>query len=370
MRSSALRSSALLSFFLISALACAGCSGDGSASADDSEDTGELRDGEASLTLRITIAASKQLFTTRTEAFTIGEGAQGLPCRSREFHLTSKDSLYKNGWSVEQAARFSENEPGADFREYPFAACRDAKTEILGWFGKERDIEFSVPEQLLDDDYKPTDLPLYLRRKEIGGRSADYFKCDSAFEKRQIGETETAKRYEMSMKCKAIREPSKGLRGPIEFISSPGPYAAKATYASWMLPPVTSTPESLEKVRTALFATVGDGKYAGVMSTLSKRCNIELKKTSDGLDLNHTIVSSNRTRRLELRAENLLGFVEGDVYSDPNRITEVTGKFAAAEFRDDKGGSLVVRFEKNEGAEAQIVRINGPEAYCRRLERQ
>ena len=40
---------------------------------------------------------------------------------------------------------------------------------------------------------------------------------------------------------------------------------------------------------------------------------------------------------------------------------------AAAEFRDAKGESIVVRFEKNTNAEAMVVRIDGAEAYCRRL---
>jgi hypothetical protein len=138
-----------------------------------------------------------------------------------------------------------------------------------------------------------------------------------------------------------------------------------------MLPAVQSNAATLEKVRTALLAKVPDGKYAGAMSTLSKLCQLDVKKTSDGLDVDHTIVSSNRTRHLQLRAEDLLGFVEGDVYSDPIRITgEKIGKFAAAEFKDDKGGSFIVRFEQNTNADAKIVRINGSDAYCRRLERR
>jgi hypothetical protein len=373
MRSIGLASSSVLTLSvatLMALFACAGCSSDGEGP-EETEDTGELRDGESTVALHLTIAESKIVFSSRTEAFSIGDGpSRSLPCRDREFHLTSKNSLYKDGWSVDQAARFSEDEQGADFREYPFASCRDAKTEVLGWFGKERDIEFSVSEQLLDDDYKPTQLPLLLRRKELGGTKADYFKCDSAFEKRLISENDKAKRFDISVKCKSTREPTKAVRGPIDFISNPGPYAAVGSYRGWMLPPVTSNAASIEKVRAGLLDKVADGKYSGAMSTLSKLCNLDVKKTSDGLAIDHTIVSSRRTRHLELKADDLLGYVEGDVYVDPIRISEKTGKFAAAEFRDEKGGSFIVRFEQNDNADAKIVRINGSEAYCRRLQRQ
>jgi hypothetical protein len=104
------------------------------------------------------------------------------------------------------------------------------------------------------------------------------------------------------------------------------------------------------------------------MSTLSKACEIKIAKTADGLTVDHTIVSSHRTRHLVLKASDLLGVTEGDVYADPIRITGTPqGKFVAAEFRDDKGESVTIRFEKNDALDGQIVRINGPEAYCRRL---
>lgn len=111
-------------------------------------------------------------------------------------------------------------------------------------------------------------------------------------------------------------------------------------------------------------------RFKGAMSTLGKTCKLAVSKTADGLLVEHTIESSNRTRRLELKADALLGFVEGDVFADPIRISgEATGTFAAAEFKDDNGESVVVRFEKNTNVEGQIVRIDGSEAYCRRLQK-
>ena len=37
--------------------------------------------------------------------------------------------------------------------------CRDDKTEVLGWFGKEREIEFVPSEQLLVDSAPPLEMP-------------------------------------------------------------------------------------------------------------------------------------------------------------------------------------------------------------------
>lgn len=107
------------------------------------------------------------------------------------------------------------------------------------------------------------------------------------------------------------------------------------------------------------------------MSTLTKTCKMKVQKTAEGLTVDHTIVNGDRTRHLELKAADLVGFVEGELYADPIRVKgEPTGKFAAAEFRDTKGGSFVVRFEDNATLDATVVRINGSEAYCRRLARQ
>lgn len=331
--------------------------------------------GEADVTaalptvdLALTIAESKVVFSSHVLSFAIKGGTTlNVPCRDRAFHLSSKPSLY-SGWSPEDAAKFSETVDGARFQEHTFASCRDAETEVLAWFGKERDLEFTVSEQLLDDDYNATKLPVLLRLKKIGADAATYYSCSGAFSKKLVGETENAKKFEIALSCKARNAPTKGERGPVEFISNPGKYASVASYREWMLPAVPSNKENLERVRKALFAKVAEGTYSGAMATLSKKCNLKIEKTADGLIVDHTIVSSDRTRHLELKAADLLGYAEGDLYADLNGVEGApVGKFAAAEFRDSKGESLTVRFEKNDGLDAQVVRINGSEAYCRRL---
>lgn len=135
-----------------------------------------------------------------------------------------------------------------------------------------------------------------------------------------------------------------------------------------MLPPVAPTKASFEKARDAMLAKVGKGTYSGAMSTLQKTCKVEIDAASGALTIAHTIESSNRTRRLELKTEDLLGFASGEVYEDPIRVKgDPNGTFAAAEFKDADGKSVVVRFEKNDGLDALVVRIDGSETYCRRL---
>lgn len=353
------------------ALASVGCSSASDSPADDSstDDDNEVVAGNA-LKVYVRIAESKIVFDSKVESFGVkGAKALDLPCTTQAFNLTSKPSLY-DGWSPDKAASFGEEIEGAKFREYITASCRNAETQVFGWFGKEREYEFTVPEQLLDKDYKPKSLPLILQYGAIGA-DPTYFSCDGAFKKTLIGETENAKRYDIEATCKKRPAPTKGELGPIDFIKSPGPYAAVASYKPWMLPPVVANKASFDRVREAVLAKVPAGKYSGAMSTLSKLCDLEVKATGDTITIDHTIKSSNRTRHLELKAEDLLGFVEGDVFADPIRASGTPqGTFAAAELRDGKGESVVVRFEKNTSLDAMVVRIDGAEAYCRRLVKQ
>lgn len=350
-------------------LLAVGCSA--STEGDDAAASDEQAATAATIDFALTIAESKEVFSSHVLSFAVrGAGGMDLPCRDRSFFLTSKPSLYA-GWSPADAASFSEDASGADFREYIFASCRDAGTQALAWFGKEREYELTVSEQLLDKDYQPSKLPLLVQLQKLGTNASTYYSCASDFEKTLVAESPTAKKFDIALSCKKVNAPSKGQLGPIDFISSPGPYSTIASYREWMLPAVASSPENLAKVRDDLFAKVGEGTYSGAMSTLSKKCEIKIAKTADGLVVDHTIVSSHRTRHLELKASDLLGVTEGDVYADPIRITGTPqGKFVAAEFRDEKGESLTIRFEKNDALDGQIVRINGSEAYCRRLEKK
>jgi hypothetical protein len=359
----------LVAFLPILAIATSlGCAAPDSDSNDETLD--ELR-GATTVSVYLRIAESKVVFSSKVESFGVKDGASlDLPCETRSFYLNSKPSLYA-GWSPESAAAFSEDVAGSKFREYQTASCRNADTHVFGWFAKERELEFTVPEQLLNEKYKPAKLPLMLQIAPLGSGAPTYYACNGAFKKTLIGETDNAKRFDIEASCKRRSAPTDGELGPIDFINAPGPYAALASYKPWMLPPVASTKANFERIRNALLAKVAEGKYSGAMSTLSKRCDLEVNATADGLSIDHTIQSSQRTRHLELKADNLLGFVEGDLYPDPIRVSGTPqGKFAAAEFRDSKGESVVVRFEENNTLDGLVVRIDGSETYCRRLAKE
>jgi hypothetical protein len=346
----------------------------GCASSDSDADVGgqaEAVTGPATLHVSLTIAESKVVFSSHVEAFAVNDGQNlNLPCRDQSFSMTSKPSLY-SGWSPASVDTFSAEVAGAKFREHPFASCRNPDTQVLGWFGKERDIEFIPSEQLLDKDYDAVKLPLLLQMKVLGSSSATYYSCNGAFKKTLIGESDNAKRFNISVACKSVAAPSHGQLGPIDFITSPGPYAAVATYRGWMLPAVASSQANFDRVRDALLANVPAERYSGAMRTLSSLCDLTVETKGDALVVDHTIKSSGHTRHLELKAEDLLGFAEGDLFSDPLRVRgEPTGTFAAAEFRDSKGDSFVLRFEQNTTLDARVMRINGSETSCRRLEKR
>jgi hypothetical protein len=353
------------------AVAVAGCSGtEGETSEATGDEAVAVSDG-ANLTLELTLSESKQLYVARVESFLVRDGAGSLPCREQDFFLTSPQSLYAKGWSPDRAADFAESGPNAKFRMHEIASCRDARTEVLAWFGKERDDDLPVASALAQADYDARALPLLLRRVSLEDGQAKYFACDGAFQRTKAGETATETRYDVKATCRRTQTPTRGQLGPVEFISSPGPYAAYASYYPWRLPAVASTPAKFETVRAALLAKVAAGKYAGAMSTLAKGCSVAIEAVGDKLVLEHVTESSQRTRRLELEASALRGFVEGDLFADLIRAEgEKVGRFAAAEFEDGKGGSVVVRFEQQSGREGKVVRIDGRTTYCRRLAAQ
>lgn len=337
---------------------------------DETEDGSDAISSGASLTLEMSIAQSKVVYSSNVESFRMRSGAEAAPCRAVRFGLTSPRSLYDAGWSPDRAADFAESAPGARFRDYVLASCRDANTETLAWFGKGRSIELPLEDTLVRDDYRASELPLLVRHVALAGGQATYYTCDGAFRRSVTGETATEKRFDVSVSCRRTSAPTKAELGPVDFLTSPGPYAAVASYRPWMLPAVAATPESFRAVRAALLAKVPAGRYTGAMSTLSKTCGLSLDSAGEGLVIEHETRSSNRTRRLELKAETLRGFVEGELFADPIRAEGApVGTFAAAEFDDGKGGSVVVRFEQQTGLDGRIVRFDGGNLYCRRLSR-
>jgi hypothetical protein len=356
---------ALMGTLVASAVACTGPTenvGEAEANATD----------PAALDFSLTVDQFKKVDNSKAEGFQVtGASANPLPCRNRSFGVKSKPSLY-DGWDSAKADAFFEDVSGAAFREYVFASCRDDKREVLAWYGKERDFNFNVSEQMIQKDYDPKKLPLLLRLKTIGEDAATHYACNAAPEKKPIKETESATRVELTFACKKTAAPTKKVTGPMDFVSDPGPFVALASFADWLLPSVQSNQASFDKVRKALLATIPEGTYTGAMKTLSNHCEVTLKNEGDVLVVDHVTTSSSRKRHLELTAEDLLGFAEGDLFDFdmPLRVGGPKGgSFVAAEFRDKKGESLNLRFEQNKAPENQVLRIDRS-TFCRRLEKK
>lgn len=348
---------------LASAVGCAGTM-DGVAEAEANATD------PASLDFKLTVDEFKRVDNSDTKSFEVeGAAAKALPCRNRAFSLVSKPSL-RDGWDPAKADAFLESVPGSANREYIFASCRDAEREVLAWYGKERRFEFNVGEQMRQKDYDPKKVPLLLRLRTIGNSAATHYACDSAPARKPIKDTEDATRVELSYTCKKTAAPSKGVSGPIDFMSDPGPFAAVASFSDWMLPAVQSDERNFAKARDALFKMIGEGTYTGAMKDLDNVCELTIKKTGDALIIDHTTKSSNRLRHLELTAKDLLGFAEGDLFKNNLRVEgPKVGTFVAAEFQDKKGDSFNLRFEANDGLDKQIVRIDRS-TFCRRLEKK
>ncbi len=352
----------------LAALLAIGCS----SSEPEEDDFGAGEDALGSSALKVTmrIAESKEVYSQRVLSFGVKDsGTLDLGCANQAFNMVSKPSLYEQGWSPEQAAAFSPTVSGARYKSYLFASCRNAETQIFGWFARARgDSEYTVDDQFMAEGYDPAKLPLVLQRTPLGGGAPTYYSCSSAFKKTQTGENASEKLFDLEVTCRKRNAPTKAEMGPLDFVANPGPYAALASYKAWALPPLASNAQNFERVRSAFLGKVAAGNYTGAMSTLSKTCGLKIENNGNTLVVDHTIQSSNRTRHLELKAEDLLGFLEGDLYEDPIGVEGPTvGRFAAAEFRNGRGGTVVVRFEQNTTRDAAIVRINGAEAYCRRL---
>lgn len=324
-----------------------------------------------SASINLVIHDSKQVFLTTPKSFEIAVGNSPLACKDMAFYLGTSVSLFESGWDVAQTDRFADV-TGPGFRNYIFARCRNADTEYVAWFGGHREFEFLVSEQLLDKNFDPSKMPLIVRARSLTGGSPSYYRCQTARSRVLIDDKPTHATYQVKMDCAASRV-SKSELGPIEFIDNPGPFAHIAAYRGYALPAVSSTPASFARVKSSLLNLVPQGKFKGAMSTLRKTCDLEISVNGDTLFIDHTITTGRaRTRRLELKSQDLLGAVEGALYADPIRYRageKSVGRFAAAEFRTEKG-SLVMRFDQFEGLDGQVVRINGSEAYCRRLVRQ
>ncbi len=325
--------------------------------------------------LDLEIHEGKITFWNKVEKFKFLPGADALVqlgCRNQDFYLTSVESLYK-GWDVANAFDYRDSFPGADFREYTFADCRNKDSQAFLWFPKERDNELTIPDELLEDDYDSTQLPLNVQLWNLVDGSKKYFKCAGERSKEYVSENEEFKIFNVKVDCAPVDTIAKKLRGPIDFTSEPGPYGAPGSYRGRMLPPLAPTTENLVKITQALLAKIPAGKYAGKMSTLTKLCEVEIKLTNDALEITHTTITSSGTRRerkLSLKAEDILGFTEGDLFEDLNGIEgDPVGKYSAGEFREPKKAPVSVRFEQNDGLDGKVLRINGATTYCRRLEK-
>lgn len=329
---------------------------------------------EAEADLNIVIQESKVLFISRVQEYDLKVrgshvGDLGLPCRSRSFFLLGGGSLYK-GWNPAKA-RENDDETGK-MHEYIISTCRNRDIEGLLWFEKPRDIEHNVPEQLAYEDFEPSKNNLLVQIRSIKDSKKSFYRCGQKVKKELLKAGEKSNTYRLTAKCEAA-EVTEKLRGPVDFVNNPGAFAAKASYRGWMLPSVASDSASFEKASKNLLTHVPSGKYSGVMKTLGKTCDIEISVKDGVLSLTHTMTATAKpiTRRLSFKAENLIGAVSGDVYEDPIRIEDkAVGRFAAAEFVNEKNEITILRFEKNTNKEGLIVRIDGSESYCRRLEKK
>lgn len=295
-----------------------------------------------------------------------------LPCKDQRFSLKSRPSVF-DGWSPENAAAFSKAVPGAEARGYAFSSCRNAEEAVHAWFTKATRLDHSVDGQLAASrDYVASENPIQLAYQNLSTGALAYYQCSVPAKKDLVRTEGTATVYALTVSCTSKRTPKANERGPLDFRMNPGPYAAVMSYYGQMLPPVAATPAAFAKVQASLLGYVGPGTKRGAMRTLSNECTLKVESSQNMLTLEHTTVSSGRVRRVELKAEDLLGFVEGDVFSDPLEAEgTVQGRFAAAQFRDPRDaetGTLTVRFERNTNAEGQFVRINGSTTYCRRLQ--
>lgn len=335
--------------------------------------------------IHLTVKDSKIFFSQKAENFNIqfdsGKKQEIFDCRNRGIYLSVGQNLLE-GWDPHDFGYedFKKDETAHNaYGQYYFYSCRDQNTQVLLWYQDQKSIgnisaEFwgEIDHFFIQDDFDNSKHELVVEKRDLLNDKAQYFSCKEKVTKKQIGETEKYVAYDVATECKELESFKK--TGLTDFIYSPGVFAAYNSYRPQILPPVASTKSNFEKVTEAFLAKIPEGRYSGIMSAGTKTCDLEVSLKKDVLTVKHTITSSAkpRTRILEFTAADLIGFVEGDVYEDPIRVEETAiGTFSAAEFINPKNGeSIWIRFEKNENREGQILRINGSEAYCRRLQAQ
>lgn len=323
------------------------------------------------LQLRIVQRDSKVTFASKTMRFlmTVGSGvsANTIECRDRGAWMQDMNQDLLKGWKPEAAT----SNPKAKGEYIQIASCRSAKMEAIGWFGIPREYTFNISEQLQQKDYQPAALPLQMRLRETSG-GEHYYSCSTGLSRWKTGEGHGYDEFTVTVACDPIAKLAAAQTGIPDFLTTPGPYAAIAGYRLWPLPWTAGTKQNFDSVAGELLKLVPAGTYSGAMSTLGKTCELKIERIARGLKITHVIEASktsskSRTRVVELSPEALIGSAEGDVFKDPIRINEPAGKMVAAEFRKDPVNSLYVMFEKRTDGDGLVVRINGPEAYCRRL---
>jgi len=346
-------------------------------STEPASETSDDRQAVSNVTFAVEIKESKILFATKLESFSVeykrGTESQTTPCRDLFFWLSGKKSLYTAGWLVDSYLDFADDsQQNSRHRRYSFAGCRAASHEALAWFGNDIENPYMISEELLDDRIKLAKNPLLLRIRDLEQGKAQYFSCAKNFVKTLVGETDKFKTFKLSLACEPSEQPAAKARGTIDFLDNPGPLAHIAAYRPWQLPSVASNEANFKKALDALAKKVPEGKYNGIMTTNAKTCSLKVAYAGDKLQIEHvqTATTAKETRKYELTAADLLGYVEGKVYKDPIRVIgEPIGEFAGVEFvnRKKPGETIVFKFEKNSNAEGMIVRVNGGMSYCRRL---
>lgn len=191
------------------------------------------------LELDLTIRSSNMLYTTKLMSFETrlisGTGnatsEKKMKCRNESIYVINMgQKLFKDGWKPELAVDRDSRGLGMKMM-----SCRDSNHEVLGWFPTERDIDYDVSDQLLDDDYNPARLPLLIRLTSLDG-DISYFSCSNRLQKIPTGETASYKEHSLRQNCAPISSLPARSTGQPDFVSNPGPYSAVAGYRPWTLP--------------------------------------------------------------------------------------------------------------------------------------
>jgi hypothetical protein len=320
------------------------------------------------LELQLKIEKSKESYSSAVTGFSTKFIVDGIEktmiCQNlKGYALDLNQNLYQ-GWDVNKTPQ-----AGPSF-ELNMMSCRDSEHEILGWFSRGRQYMSSVSGELLNENYLPVQNPLMMRLRSADN-SMKYFKCDSGIFRTKTGETDRVEKFEISESCTPIADLPANKTGHPDFITNHGAYAAISAYREIRLPWAPRTVSKFNEVVDALLEKIPAGTYNGIMTTNAKTCQVTITRGDNKLTVKHVMTATPRrnTQSLELVPEKLHGFATGNVYQNPIQAhSQVRGTMAAGEFRFAEKGSKFFMFEKRADLDGLVLRVDGSNLYCRRLQ--